>query len=81
MKMLKMIKFFIWMGKESVLKELSGLVRVAEMDAFNNCRRTSDHNDAEHKMFWDGKVRAYSDVLDTINRMMEREKHGYNKES
>ena len=81
MTMLKVIKFFIWMGKESVLKELHGLVHVAEMDAFNNCRRASNHNDDGNQMFYNGKARAYADVLDTINRRMEREKHGHNKES
>ena len=81
MKMLKVIKFFIWMGKESVLKELHGLVHVAEMEAFNNSRLASEHQGNRNNVFYEGKASAYCDVLETINRIMEREKNGHNKEN
>ena len=81
MRMLKVIKFFIWMGKELVLKELHGLVHVAEMGAFNNSRLASEHKDSRNNVFYEGKASAYCDVLETINMIMEREKNGHNKEN
>ena len=77
--MLKMIKFFIHLGKVMALKELDGCVNSAENIAFNLYIH-ADPEEPNTISFNKGKVNAYIDVLETIKMILEKEEHGYKKE-
>ena len=74
--MLKIIKFLIWMGKDSALKELYRTVQLAESSAYNFYRESVGENDPFFQKYWEGKRNAYTEVLETIKLIMEREENG-----